>query len=80
MANLDANFGALFFPNFNYSEFIYPRENDSPRYHFNLKLVHYNMKPSDSANAIKIKNEMISKILSEITDKIKNEVHRSFCE
>jgi hypothetical protein len=68
--NLDANFGALFFPNYNYAEFIYPRENDSPKYHFNLKLVHYNMKPNDSADAIKVKNEMICKILSEITDRI----------
>ena len=74
MTNLDANFDALFFPNFKYSEFVYPRENDCPKYHFNLKLVHYNMKPSDSENAIKIKNEMISKMLSEITGKIKNEV------
>jgi hypothetical protein len=70
MTNLDANFGALFFPNFTYAEFIYPGENDSPKYHFNLKLVHYIMKPNDTEDAIKVKNEMKCKMLSEITDKI----------
>jgi len=70
MTNLDANFGALFFPNFSYCEFVYPRQGDSPKYHFNLKLVHYNMKPSDYESAIKVKNEMIFNLLSEITGRV----------
>jgi hypothetical protein len=70
ITNLDTNFGALFFPEFEYDEFVYPRKNNSAKYHFNLKLAHYKMQPRDSEEAIAITNKMISNMLYEVTSKI----------
>jgi hypothetical protein len=39
LTNLDINYGGLFFPEFEYKDFVYPHEKQIRRYHFNLKLV-----------------------------------------
>ena len=70
LTNLDANFGALCFPEYDYVKLIYPRKNDFPKYHFDLKLVHYKMQPKDSEDAIITTKKMILDLLNEISNKI----------
>jgi hypothetical protein len=66
MTNLDCGFGGLFFPNFDTIEYNFPRDEDKPAHHFNLLLGHYNMKPQSSADALKIKDEVMRKIFSQL--------------
>ncbi|HZE78892.1 MAG TPA: hypothetical protein VE089_10135 [Nitrososphaeraceae archaeon] len=72
LTNLDTNFGALFFPEFEYKDFVYAPKNESSRYHFDLKLTHYKMQPKNSEDAITTTKKMISDMLSEIIIRIKS--------
>ena len=70
ITNLDTNFGALFFPDFKQNKWVYPREDDNPRYHFNLKIAHYRIQPKDSEQAITTTKSMILDLLDEIINRI----------
>ncbi len=72
MTNLDINYGGLFFPNFPSKEFIYSSINQKPRFHFDLKLSHYQLLPNGSSEVVKNKKEILCKISSEIFSRIKN--------
>jgi hypothetical protein len=66
LTNLDAGFGGLFFPNFETAMFKYPHENEKPKHHFNLQLMHYKMEPSDTLDALKAKHETLDSVNKEI--------------
>ena len=67
MTNLDVGFGGLFFPNAKTNSFTYPtNKTQEPKHHFNLKLMHYGMKPVDSMESINEKNAALEHLLSEI--------------
>jgi hypothetical protein len=66
LTNLDAGFGGLFFPNFETAMFKYPNENEKPKHHFNLQLMHYKMEPSDTLDALKAKHETLDSVNKEI--------------
>jgi hypothetical protein len=70
LTNLDTNFGALFFPEFDYKVFVYPHKNQPARYHFDLKLVHYKMQPKSSEEAIATTRKMVSDMLLKITNRV----------
>lgn len=70
LTNLDTNFGALFFPEYDYKEVVYPRKNQSARYHFDLKLSHYKLQPKSSEEAIAQTRKMVSDMLHEITSRV----------
>jgi len=70
MTNLDTNFGGLFFPKFKYNEFIHPREGYESKYHHNLKLIHYDLEPKNTAAAIKTTSDRIKQIIKEICERI----------
>ncbi|MGB7637755.1 MAG: hypothetical protein WBL88_09305 [Nitrososphaeraceae archaeon] len=52
LTDLDTNFGALFFPEYDYRDFVYPPKNEFGRYHFDLKFAHYKLQPKNSEDAI----------------------------
>jgi hypothetical protein len=75
MTNLDADYGALIFPEYRSEEFFYPRKCDKPKYHFNLKLANYQMEPADSKSAIEILKQSLSKMFEELFRRIELKVH-----
>lgn len=70
LTNLDCNFGALFFPEFDHEAFVYPSKSASARFHFDLKLAHYKIQPKNSEDAITTTKDMISDLLDEITRRL----------
>ena len=70
LTNLDCGFGGLFFPNFDTVEFRFPEQNRIGKHHFNLHVGHFKMQPSSSSDAIRNKNETMTKIFLEITERI----------
>jgi hypothetical protein len=70
LTNLDTNFGALFFPEFDYKVFVYPTQESPARYQLDLKLAHYKMQPKSSDDAIAMTRKMVSYMLLEIANKV----------
>lgn len=75
LTNLDAGLGGLFFPNFETATFRFPGENNKPKHHFNLQLMHYNMKPSETPEALKAKHETLDSLSKEIVSRLEIMVH-----
>ena len=70
ITNLSVGYGGLFFPNFDFKEFVHSGETDNPKYHSNLKLVHYKMEPKNTELAIKTRHDSIDKIFAEIIKRL----------
>jgi hypothetical protein len=70
LTNLDVGFGGLFFPNFETATFRFPGENDKPKHHFNLQLMHYKMKPSETPEVLKAKHDTLNSVRKEIMSRI----------
>ena len=69
-------FGGLFFPNFETAMFKYPDENDMPKHHFNLQLMHYKWKPLETPDALKAKNETLNSVSKEIISRLEVTLQR----
>jgi len=69
MMNLDVDYGALFFPNFQDNEFSHTRKllNNTE---LSLKFAHYKMTPQDSEEFIKEKKQVFDRIFDEIIKRI----------
>lgn len=67
LTNLDCGYGGIFLPNIDTTiEIMFPPENGFARHHFNLKVGHYLIKPSDSDDAIAMKAKTLQDIFEEI--------------
>lgn len=70
ITNLDCGYGGLFFPLVDTVEFLYPGVNDSPKFHANLLVGHYNMPPSANEAAVNIKNITLQRVFDEIIRRV----------
>jgi hypothetical protein len=70
LMNLDIGFGDLFLPNFGTATFKFPSENDKPKHHFNLQLMHYEMKRAETPDALEAKHETLNSISKEIMSRL----------